>query len=250
MKIERLRDKDNWHLWSFMVRTLLEEDDDVLAVCEGKLTCSAEDSQEPNKERDKKRYLKADKTARRIIIHSIERRPMELIVSCTSAREMWVKLNSVYDMKSEENLTAIQKLFYEYKWIDGESVDYNISKIEMLWIKMKNLGSVVPESMLMSRILTSLPQKFNYFHSAWDSVEDSKRTLENLTTRLMSEELRLKSQDDVRDESAALIAGNQKSNFQHKQHKNESENKRQEVKCYNCGISGHLKKRLFQVLHM
>ena len=36
IKIEKLRDKDNWHQWRFVVRTLMEEDDDVLDVCEGR----------------------------------------------------------------------------------------------------------------------------------------------------------------------------------------------------------------------
>lgn len=36
LKIEKLRDKENWHLWNLVIRTLLEENDDVLAVCVGK----------------------------------------------------------------------------------------------------------------------------------------------------------------------------------------------------------------------
>lgn len=35
LKIEKLRDKDNWHQWRFIIRTLLEENQDTLDVCEG-----------------------------------------------------------------------------------------------------------------------------------------------------------------------------------------------------------------------
>lgn len=63
-----------------------------------------------------KPFQKADKAARKIIVHSLERRPMELIVSSTTARDMWLKLNSVFDMKSEENLCAVQKQFFDFKW--------------------------------------------------------------------------------------------------------------------------------------
>lgn len=59
---------------------------------------------------------------------------------------------------------------------------------------MKSLGSEVPDSMLVTRILCTLPKRFNHFHSAWDSVEEGKKNLENLTARLMSEEMRTQEQ--------------------------------------------------------
>ena len=37
VRIEKLRDKDNWLQWRFIIRTLLEEDDDIINVCEGSL---------------------------------------------------------------------------------------------------------------------------------------------------------------------------------------------------------------------
>ena len=60
--------------------------------------------------------------------------------------------------------------------------------------------------MVMTRVLTSLPQKFNHFHSAWDSVSDDKKNLENLTERLMAEEFRLQEQKEVHEETTALLA--------------------------------------------
>ena len=36
-----------------------------------------------------------------------------------------------------------------------------------------------------------LPNKFEHFHSAWDSVEEEKKTLNRLSTGLMAEEIRI-----------------------------------------------------------
>ena len=36
-KIEMLRGEENWLLWRFVMRTLLEGDDDLINVCEGNL---------------------------------------------------------------------------------------------------------------------------------------------------------------------------------------------------------------------
>ncbi|KAJ8685531.1 hypothetical protein QAD02_021324 [Eretmocerus hayati] len=92
IKIEKLRDKDNWQQWRFVVRTVLEDDDDVFEVIEG--TLARLDAAEANCEAKLKRFLKADKSARKLIVTTVEKKPLELIMSCTTAREMWLKLNS------------------------------------------------------------------------------------------------------------------------------------------------------------
>ncbi|XP_057667225.1 uncharacterized protein LOC130900545 [Diorhabda carinulata] len=129
-------------------------------------------------------------------------------MNCTTAHEMWSKLHSVYDLKSEESLALVQKQFFEFKWSHDGGIAHHISSLEQLANKMDKLGGKIPKSMLITRILSTLPTKFNFFHSAWDSTEQSKRTLENLTTRLLTEELRFGSQENVEDESkVALVSG-------------------------------------------
>lgn len=249
LKVEKLRDKDNWHQWRFVIRTLMEEDDDVLSVCEGMLVRPQQGA--TDYEKNLKRFLKADKTARKLIVTTVERKPLDLLLSCTTAKEMWDKLNVVYDLKSDENLSMLQKQFFEFKWTESESVSYNLSKLEQLSNKMKSLGGEIQSSMLLTRILSSLPKRFNHFHSAWDSVDDKKKTLENLTARLMAEELRLQEQEDTHETSTALLAnfkvGNKGSkNDMYKQVKNGSDGRKQASTCYNCGKSGHLKRDCFR----
>lgn len=245
-KIEKLRDSDNWLQWRFVIRTLLEEDEDILAVCEGEFERPAENS--ANYEVKLQKFLKADKTARRLIVTSIEKKPLDLLLSCTTARQMWKKLNAVYDMRSDENLSIVQKQFFDFKWDSDESVSHNLAKVEQLATKMKNLGGAVPESMILTRILSILPKKFNHFHSAWDSVEDKKRTLENLTARLMCEEVRAQEQESSEDMAVALLMKRRstntsfpKNNYQHKQNHDERQ-KKTFTGCYTCGRTDHIRK--------
>ncbi|XP_076375543.1 uncharacterized protein LOC143258899 [Megalopta genalis] len=98
LKVEKLRDSDNWLQWRFVIRTLLEDDDDTLDMCEGRLQRPIENS--PDYEAKLQRFLKADKVARELIVTSVEKKPLNLLLSCTTAQEMWRKLNTVYDMKS------------------------------------------------------------------------------------------------------------------------------------------------------
>ena len=242
MKIEKLRGKENWLQWCFVMRTLLEEDDDVFNLCKGNLYHPGNAEADEAK---RKRFVKADKTARKLIVTAVEKKPLGLLLSCTTAHEMWKKLNTVYDMKSDENLNMVQKQFFDFKWEESENVAHNFSKLEQLAAKMKALGSDVGEKILITRILTTLPKKFNHFHSAWDSVDEGKKTLDSLTTRLITEESRWKENEDYQEASVALVT---KGNYCRDQQKqpNTSISEKQGPSCFNCGKVGHLKKDCFR----
>lgn len=66
--------------WRFVMRTLLEEDDDVINVCEGNLRHPDESTEE---ETARKRFLKADETARKLIVAAVERKPLDLLLRFT-----------------------------------------------------------------------------------------------------------------------------------------------------------------------
>lgn len=158
---------------------------------------------------------------------------------------MWTKLSSVYDMKSEENLSLVQKQFFHLKWDCNESVVHNLLKLEQLATKMRSLGGEIPNSMILSRALSLLPQKFNHFHSAWDSESDTKKTLENLTMRLMNEEVRLQKQESSEDATVALLSRSELRNKLSKNNKSEQAKQSTKIKgviCFTCGKKGHIKK--------
>ncbi|XP_076388791.1 copia protein isoform X7 [Megachile rotundata] len=113
---------------------------------------------------------------------------------------------------------------------------------------MKNLGGALPESMILTRILSILPKKFNHFHSAWDSVEDKKKTLDNLTARLMSEEVRTQEQDSSEDMAVALLMKRRSSNTSfsknnfHSKPSQDERRKKVYTGCYTCGKTDHIRK--------
>ena len=240
LKIEKLRDKENWPQWRFVIRTLLEEDDISLDVCEGTLKKPAAE----NDEGALAAWNKADKKARRLIVTTIEKKPMELIMNCTTASEMWKKLSTVYDLNSDESLDIVQKQFFHFKWEESESVAHNLSRIEQIAAKLKALDSEVKESMVITRVLSSLPKDYSHFHSAWDSVEQKKKTLENLIARLMSEEQRLPQKEEKKQSTALIANNNAKSDNVQVYNKNKSGGKG--IVCYNCNRPNHVKKDCFR----
>lgn len=86
-----------------------------------------------------------------------------------------------------------------------DNVAQHISQLEQLSNKMKALGEEVLGTMLITRILSTLPPKFSHFHSGWDSTKALKKTLENLIARLVTEALCYKSKKEETEEATVAL---------------------------------------------
>lgn len=170
-------------------------------------------------------------------------------MNCETAKDMWKKLHSVFDMKSDESLSLIQKEFFEFRWNPAGNVAQHVSKLEQMASKMRALGGEIPTSMLITKILSTLPSRFNHFHSAWDSTDEAKKTVENLTARLMTEELRMQEKNEPKASTVALFSTmNLKTNSSKKPTYTDGKKK---TGCFTCGKKDHKMtkglQRLFQV---
>lgn len=58
--------------------------------------------------------------------------------------------------------------------------------------KLKQFGEPVTGNMILAKILMTLPDVYNHFYSTWDSIAAADKTINNLTSRLLTEESRLK----------------------------------------------------------
>lgn len=93
------------------------------------------------------------------------------------------------------------------------------------------------------KIILSLPSEYHHFSSAWGSTAKDGRTLDNLRTRLMTEESRVQSyvvavQDQVQSE--ALFA---KQNEKSKKSKSKKfDKKKKKGACFECGETDHWRK--------
>lgn len=255
-----MRGAENWQEWQFVIRTLLESDD-LLEVCDGTLVKPEVGAE--NRVALLQTWTKADRAARKLMVTTVESKPLQLIMNCETAKDMWQKLHNVFDMKSEESLSLVQKKFFEITWDPAGNVAQHISALEQMASKMKALGGEIPTTMLITRILSTLPPSFGHFHSAWDSTDITKRTIENLSARLMTEELRMQKSKNMEESTVALFSKmNVKSVSWKKQPSNAGEKPHTDGKgrgssfmdgrqnskpcyrkrCYKCGSTDHIVK--------
>ncbi|XP_046989150.1 uncharacterized protein LOC124594783 [Schistocerca americana] len=114
--------------------------------------------------------MKCDTTAQRFIATSVEEKTMLRIMNCNTLKEMWDKLVSIYEQKSGSSVCMLLQ-----QW-------YNLAH------RLQILGEQIPEQIVVTKILVTLPVAYKYFVRAWESVQASEQTLSNLISRLAIEE--------------------------------------------------------------
>jgi len=122
-----------------------------------------------------------------------------------------------------------------------------ISKIKNLAFRLNALSTKIDNKMLISKILAALPKEYVYFVSAWESIETEKKTLDNLTARLIGEEIRIYPKEE--EKAVAYKTSQRKCNKCNKfghlakfcRSKFPDKDKSQ-IRCFKCNKNGHIAK--------
>ena len=146
----------------------------------------------------------------------------------------------------------------------GEDVMTFITRLQKISKQLTDLGQTITDESLVAKILMSLPDKFSNFVSAWDSTELSRKTLENLESRLVKEELVLYKRNGQQHQETALASNarhpynnNQQHNYnrnhqnnrqnQHYQGQNQNQNnhhgRQTNAYCPYCKREGHIEQK-------
>jgi len=101
--------------------------------------------------------------------------------------------------------------------------------------------------MIISKILVTLPDECRHFASAWEGTEMDNKTLENLTARLIAEEMRIKVRLLDKKEVAFKTASkkcfrcNKVGHFS-KDCRVKTNQNNKHVRCFWCNKIGHIEK--------
>src|SRR5436309_2714522 len=75
-------------------------------------------------------WLKNDKKARMLIGHALESAQVRQVMNLKTANEMWMRLQSLYELKNSTSVHLLLQKFFEYKMEQGTSVATHVSTIE------------------------------------------------------------------------------------------------------------------------
>lgn len=105
IKLEGAR---NWNIWKFQTTVQLRGLG-WLNIVEGKQVKPEEASEIPA-------WESKDAKAQTLLVTRMSEEVMLHIITCTSSAEMWRKLQSVYEQKTETSVHIIQQRFFQYKF--------------------------------------------------------------------------------------------------------------------------------------
>lgn len=232
--IEKFIDPSQWMVWKFQIRVNLMAAE-IFNYVDG---TKQKPSDEKEKDYDKNivEWTKNDAKAQKIIVNSCGSKILIHLCNCSTADQMWKKLHSVFEQSNEAAKQLLQEKFFAH-----------ISTLEGLVQKLKGVKVDITESMLISKILMTLPDEYRHFPPAWDSTSSAEKTLSNLTNRLLIEESCLGSHSMDLNEigsSEALLAKQNGSatGKRNAKHHNKTVKPKQRGKCFKCGSDQHWKR--------
>ncbi|GBM60600.1 hypothetical protein AVEN_183646-1, partial [Araneus ventricosus] len=144
-----------------------------------------------------------------VLANSMTEETMQKIMRFENAREVWLELHKLYEAASENQLYNICMQFFQLKWTVNDSMAAHLSKLKNLWNEL-NLGlerkqDQLPEMLLICKILDTLPQEYRSFYSSWLLLNEDKRTIDEFTTQLCTQERENKEEKlkgDVQNQEA------------------------------------------------
>lgn len=210
--IEKLRGADNWNVWKFVVKNILRGTENAYEVCIGEIlkpTLLLEDatSQERAKYLESlKIWDKADRAASQIIVKTLDTKVMALLVSCETARNMWLKLHTIYEQQTKQASHTVQSEFFNFSMDPSNDMVTHIARFERLILRMQQLNVKPDELSLTVKLLDTLPEEYESLRQAWWARTENQQTFENLLEVLISDDARRRNQAGRKEQMAALMA--------------------------------------------
>lgn len=76
-------------------------------------------------------------------------------------------------------------------YVNGEDIMIHVTALESMASQLNDLGVNVSDQDVMTKILCSLPSRFDHLVSSWDSMGEADKTLDALRARLVTEERKI-----------------------------------------------------------
>lgn len=192
-----------------------------------------------------------NKLARAVILMALYDEQAIMVCHLDTAKEIWDRLLEANEQRSQSSRVVLMRQFCDSAMRDGEKVLDYITRVQRIFIQLKEAGTMVTEETLVGRIVGGLTQSFHVFITNWGNNPNVKQTMAELIPRLTAEEIlirRFKKADPMAMVSEAGFKNrrpSQGNNSSGRPPSNRSkkslEDLKEKYKCHKCGEKGHFR---------
>lgn len=140
------------------------------------------------------------------IFGAIKEDQSRILMSCGTAQEMWVKLETEYGEASSESAPRLWTKFYGYKFQRGQSLTAFLTELEQTVSRLRSLNVAIEDNQIIAKILLTIPAELQIFEVAWDITPGADKTLKNFTSRLIKLDKSIKMRKDEEKEESSDAA--------------------------------------------
>ena len=227
-------DGDNYHSWKFNIRMYLMGKD-IWDVVDGTDSLAADaDATE------KLRFKKLDQKAMAAICLNVKPALQIYVRNAKSAKEAWDCLSNHFEKNTLAKKIEKRKELYTCRLKPGISMESHLNHLKTIAEHMEALNDPVSDLDLVMILLSGLPDSYNNFITAIESLKEEELVWTYIRDRLLAEYERKKGSGGKgasRTEDDALLANN---NFGGK--KNFHKTKKGGIECHHCHQKGHIRR--------
>ncbi|KAJ8644712.1 hypothetical protein MRB53_006460 [Persea americana] len=162
-------------------------------------------SDDPTYPNEKKLY-EYDAKARNALMNGLSDAELVKVMSCTSAKEIWDKLQGVYegDKKIKEaKLQTYRTQFENIKMTENENVGAYLQRVNEVVTSIRGLGETLKDQVAVKKVLRSLPYRFDPKVSAIEEAKDlDVFSMDELQGSLIAFEMRIGKPKSIDREAA------------------------------------------------
>jgi len=154
VKIEKLDGPDDWRKWKWQILMLLRAHC-LEGIIDGSRKCPVlpADAQTQQK-RELTELRQDDAKAASIIACTLSKSVAELVLTCTSAKDVWDKLCARFERSSTQRLNMLIESFFQAKRDCKEDISTHVAKLQKLFVDLNDELAKHNENTLSERMLT------------------------------------------------------------------------------------------------
>jgi len=179
-----------------------------------------------------KLWMKIDGKVQRVITCALSDDDHAAIRDCDTSSDVWLKIQSIYEMKSNENKYLLNQEFHRMRFSNDQSVTSFCAQLAIIRQKLKTAGEKL--SGLIAKLINDLPSRFDNFRSNYYIQAASGTTLifDKLKEQSILIETNISNAASNTDTGDALVT----------QAKSQSNKNQKKQTCFHCKKTGHFKR--------